>query len=51
MNRFRRYVNEEERTSNSSAEDSKNNPFNQLKMCKEKLKDISDVLKNLSNKL
>ena len=38
MNRFRRQSNKEESLSNRSAKD--NDPFDQLKICKEKLKDI-----------
>lgn len=46
MNRFRRLKNKEETL---SVED--NDPLNQLKACKDQLRDMSNVLKNLSNKL
>ena len=49
MNRFRKQNKEEKHFSNHS--DKENDPYNQLRACKEKLKDMSDVLKNLSNKL
>lgn len=49
MNRFRKESNRGESPADNSVKD--NDPFDQLKMCKDKLKDISDILKNLSNKL
>ena len=49
MNRFRKQNKEEKSFSNHS--DKENDPFNQLKACKEKLRDLSDDLKNLSNHL
>jgi len=49
MNRFRRESNREESPAKHSVKDY--DPFNQLKMCKDKLKDMSDILKTLSSKL
>ena len=46
MNRFRRQLAQKEDPS-----DKENDLFHQLKDCQDKLRDMSDILKNLSNKL